>query len=311
MKNEKSFGMKNEELDRLKERILGIAYEEAFWRSQFKVKSARKGLYAWSRYGREISLKNFDIISFLDEWEQMHGTRPIVLDVGAGASFCTGNLSHGKEIDIHYIDPLAAYYNKVIQRTRPRHFPLVEFGAIEQLSAFYPNGDVAFIHVQNALDHSRQPVQGIVECVRCLSIGGILYLKHFPNEAERENYRGFHQYNIDTQEGALVIWNKTEQHSINRLLEGFTNVEVMTSDIGEVIAVIRKTGEVPTAFYDDSRNLREVCELQAQTAEVFNSFGFAMKYHTKRRFYIIVQHVMRWVSPAFKAKLKKKKKKSK
>lgn len=292
-------------MNSLKERILGIAYEEAFWRSQFGVKRARKGLYAWSRYGREIMLKNFDIVSFLDEWEQTRGSRPKVLDVGAGASFCTGNLAHGKEIDLHCIDPLAAYYNKVIRKTRPQHFPLVEFGAIEQLSAFYPKGDVAFIHVQNALDHSRQPVQGIVECMRCLAQGGILYLKHFPNEAERENYRGFHQYNIDTENGELTIWNKSERHNINRMLDGFSKIEVTTSDIGEVIAVITKTGDVPTSLYDDSKNLREVCELQAQTAEVFNSFGFAMKYHTKRRFYIIVQHMMRWVSPQFKAKLKK------
>ena len=76
-------------MNSLKERILGIAYEEAFWRSQFGVKRARKGLYAWSRYGREIMLKNFDIVSFLDEWEQTHGIRPKVLDVGAGASFCS------------------------------------------------------------------------------------------------------------------------------------------------------------------------------------------------------------------------------
>lgn len=51
------------------ERILGIAYEEAFWRSLFRVRSARKGLYEWSRYGKEIQLDNFDIITFLEEWE--------------------------------------------------------------------------------------------------------------------------------------------------------------------------------------------------------------------------------------------------
>jgi len=292
-------------MDSLKERILGIAYEEAFWKSLYGVRRTRKGLYAWSRYGSEITLKNFDIVSFLDEWEEKHGKKAKILDVGAGASFCTGNLAHGKEIDIHYIDPLAAYYNKMIKKTRPQHFPLVEFGTVEQLSAFYPQGDVAFIHIQNALDHSINPVQGILECVRCLALGGILYLKHFPNEAERENYRGFHQYNIDTECGELIVWNNSERHNINRLLEGFTVIDVSSSEIGEVIAVIRKTGEVPPSLYDDKKNLREVCELQSQTSEVFNSFGFAMKYHTKRRFYIIVQHVMRWVSPEFKSKLKK------
>ena len=292
-------------MNALKERILGIAYEEAFWRSQFKVGKARKGLYAWSRYGKEISLKNFDIISFIDKWEQDYSVRPTILDVGAGASFCTGNLVHGKEIDIHYIDPLASYYNKIIKKTHPKHFPYVEFGTIEQLSAFYPQGGVAFIHVQNALDHSSQPVKGIIECLRCLNKGGILYLKHFPNEAERENYRGFHQYNIDLSENELTIWNKSERHNIHKMLEGFTQTEVSISDIGEIIAVITKTGDVPSQLYNDSTNLRELCEMQSKTAEVFNNFGFLIKYHMKRRFYIIVQNMMRRISPTFKTKLKR------
>ena len=291
-------------MNSVKERLLGIAYEEAFWRSQFSVRRARKGLYAWSRYGRDIQLKNFDIIGFLDEWESDRGERPVVLDVGSGASFCTGNLSHGKEIDIHYIDPLAPYYNRMIEKTRPRHFPSVEFGTIEQLSAFYPGGNAAFIHVQNALDHCQSPVRGIIECLRCLAVGGILYLKHFPNEAERENYRGFHQYNIDHNDSSLIIWNKQERHNINNLLDGFTEITVSLSDIGEVIAVITKTGKVPPNLYDDSDNLHELCEMQMQTALAFNSFGFSQKYHIYRRFYIIIQHIMRWFSPKFKSKLK-------
>ena len=287
------------------ERILGIAYEEAFWRSLFRVRSARKGLYEWSRYGKEIQLDNFDIITFWDEWESRHEARPVILDVGSGASFCTGNLLHGKEIDIHYIDPLAFYYNRIISKTRPQHFPLVEFGTIEQLSAFYPHGNIAFIHVQNALDHCQSPLRGIIECLRSLAIGGILYLKHFPNEAERENYRGFHQYNIEFTDHSLVIWNRQERHDINALLKSFTDISVSLSNIGEVIAVIRKTNEVPPTLYNDAQNLRALCEMQSQTVAAFSSFNFSMKYHIRRRFYIIVQNIMRRFSPQFKAKLKK------
>ena len=74
---------------------------------------------------------------------------------------------------------------------------------------------------------------------------------------------------------------------------------------GEVIAVIRKTNEVPPTLYNDAQNLRELCEMQSQTVAAFSSFNFSMKYHIRRRFYIIVQNIMRRFSPQFKAKLKK------
>ena len=109
---------------------------------------------------------------------------------------------------------------------------------------------------------------------------------------------------IDYSDNSLIIWNKQDRHDINALLAAFTNITVTLSDIGEVIAIITKTGEVPPTLYDDSNNLHELCEMQMQTALAFNSFGFSMKYHIRRRFYIIVQHTMRWLSPKFKSKLK-------
>lgn len=292
----------------IKTRIKGVAYEVAFWRSLFAFRSSRDNLYNWSRYARDFQLQNFDVETFLDA-EVAAGRTPLVLDVGCGASFSPGNMLHGKPLDIHFIDPLAPFYNKILRRQRPAYFPLVELGAVEHLSAFWPEESVTLIHIQNALDHSRDPLRGIVESMRCLRIGGVLYLKHYTNEAEREAYRGFHQFNVCAEDGQLVVWRPDERQIINELLAGCAQIELSQTALGEVVAVCRKIASVPSALYDDMADRRLLFEQQTATLEAFNGFGFSLKYHILSAFYTIVQTCLRFVPRNLKSKLRKRLKK--
>jgi|GEM_PF-2777679 len=290
----------------LKQRILGIAYEDAFWRSLFWQKNAREGLINWSRYGQEILLDHFDAPQFLDDRAKATGHAPLVADVGCGASFCTGNKLHGQELNMRWIDPLADRYNRILAKHPELHLPQVEFGMAEHVSALFPQSDVDLIHIQNALDHSEQPVKSIIESLRALAIGGKLYLKHFPNEAEKENYRGFHQFNVDTDTatGHLIIWNDAERHDINTLVEDFATIELHQSDIGEIIAILTKTAPVPQKLTDDTADIRALCERQTQAIETFDSFWFCLKYHLYKRGCIISQCIMRFFSPQMRQRVK-------
>lgn len=49
-------------------------------------------------------------------------------------------------------------------------------------------------------------------------MGGVLYIESWKNEAQRQRYDGFHQYNIDIQDGCLIIYNKNTRVNINELL---------------------------------------------------------------------------------------------
>ena len=181
-------------------------------------------MMGWSHYGQEIQLEEFDAGAFLRSRQQ-----PVVLDVGCGMSYATGNyLSAGgrlQPLDIHYVDPLASYFNDILRRYK-RDLPEIEFGMMEYLSAFYPSGHADLVVIQNALDHSAKPLKGIVEALHILKPGGILYLNHHADEAEREHYKGFHKYNINQADGHLTIWNKDSKHDVNQLLEGFAEVQL-------------------------------------------------------------------------------------
>src|SRR5574344_2857595 len=111
----------------MKQWLTGISYECAFWNSLYRNKEQRERLFRWSNYGRELSLHNFDATSFLDERSTKIHTDAIILDVGCGMSYCTGNLLHGNPIDIHYIDPLAPFFNRILQRSHV-NCPPIELG---------------------------------------------------------------------------------------------------------------------------------------------------------------------------------------
>lgn len=230
--------------------IDGIPYEIAFWNNVYRWNKTFKGLMGWSNFGSIISLELFDANSFLKNI-----SHPTVLDIGCGMSYAPGNLINNNEetseINIHYVDPLAPYFNKILKRQK-RKLPEIEFGIMEYLSIFYPNHNIDLAIIQNALDHSSNPVKGIYEAIDILKEGGVLYLNHHPNEAETENYKGFHQYNIINEDDRLIIWNKKEKWNINELIKNFADIKVYRhDDTGHIIAVItKKKNSIPIVKND-------------------------------------------------------------
>lgn len=156
--------------------LFGIPYEIAFWDAGFRNAQTRKSLFAFSHYGQSIQLTGFDVEKFL--LQQTNPTEVKILDVGCGMTYYPGDKLYvdgeEKQINIHYIDPLAHYYNKILEKYKINR-PNIEFGMMEYLSAFYPKHDVTLIIIQNALDHSADPVKGILEALQALQVNGILY----------------------------------------------------------------------------------------------------------------------------------------
>lgn len=288
----------------MKQWINGISYECAFWSSIYQNKKQRDSLFRWSNYGKELSLHNFDAVKFIDERENDGKSNTTVLDVGCGLSYCTGNLRHGKLIDLHYVDPLAPFFNRIVKHSTVK-CPQIEFGMIEFLSAFYSHHDVALIIVQNALDHCVDPIKGICEALDSLETGGILYLKHYPNEAVKENYRGFHQFNIDEKSGNLIIWNRTDYHNITEKLRTYATINVSRyHQPEEIVAVITKTAPLPDGIINDKADKALLCKHLIATAEALDSPSFAFQYHLQRIYFKIVQTLARYINRKTKEHIK-------
>lgn len=229
--------------------IEGIPYEIAFWNNVYRWKRPFNGLMKWSHYGNVIELECFNASQYLE-----NQSNPTVLDVGAGMSYATGNFvkkgDEKKQLDIHYVDPLAPFFNKILKKYK-KNLPEIDFGMMEYLSVFYPENTVDLVIIQNALDHSSNPLKGIFEAIATLRIGGKLYLNHHPNEAETEHYKGFHQFNICSENEKLIIWNKTQRFDIESLVCGFAGIETARAESGHVIAVITKHADVPAELVGD------------------------------------------------------------
>lgn len=254
----------------MKNWVNGIPYEIAYWESTYSNKKRLESLFNWSKYNKEIELMNFDVKRLLCQ-----KANPIIVDAGCGMSFSNGDKLDGKQLNVFYIDPLASFFNKIIEKKKP-DLPQITFGFIEYLSAFVPN-KASLIIVQNALDHSNDPIKGILECIESLEVGGVLYLRHFINEAETENYRGFHKYNISLENDELIIWNKETKTNINYFLSGLTEIE--TSTFGnEVIAVISKKKELTNGFIDYKKDIANLSNHYIDMIQNFNKVSYSLSY---------------------------------
>ncbi|MBD5226160.1 MAG: hypothetical protein HDS68_09435 [Bacteroidales bacterium] len=221
--------------------LSGIPYEVAFWRSYYRNKRSMKQLFGWSQYRQECRLDNFDVASYISG---LGVVDPVIVDVGCALSYAFGSLFGGKEYPVIYLDPLAPFYNKILD-DYSLDLPKIKFGMGETLSLVFPADSVSLFHIRNALDHSVRPITVIWQALIALHNGGVLYLNHKPNEAEHEGYIGFHQYNIDCIGGRLTIWNREERIDVATALEGYAEVEASVTDEGRIIGVVRKTAPIP------------------------------------------------------------------
>lgn len=244
----------------------GIPYELAFWNNTYRWPHTFRGMMNWSNYGAVLRLEGFDTNAFFSSLQDtevpLDGSNPPkVLDVGSGLSYDVGGryVCRGREkpLEVHYVDPLAPRFNRILYRYK-KPLPPVEFGMLETLSTSYPHHDIDLVIVQNALDHSSSPVSGIYECLDTLRPGGVLYLNHHPDEAETEDYKGFHQYNIRLEGTDLVLWNKEERVNVTHLLDGLATVSTRRMNTGHVVAVCRKVGEVPARLLCDKERADEL-----------------------------------------------------
>ncbi|MCH5234817.1 MAG: methyltransferase domain-containing protein [Muribaculaceae bacterium] len=263
----------------------GIPYEVAFWNSYYANKKRRKDLFQWSMYNKECKLDNFDIHNYIRGLEEVD---PKIIDVGSALSFMFGNIINNKKYDVIYLDPLAHFYNKILDRYNIDR-PHIEFGTFETLSLFYDENTIDFIHIRNALDHSSDPVSGILNCLFILKKGGILYLNHFVNEGENEGYRGFHQFNLKKENDCFIIWNKDTKINITETLNSFVEIKTELSAAGRLIVIIKKIKDLPETLNDFRRISKDSVKNLFDTIEYFYTLSSSFKYQFKR-FYTTLGH---------------------
>jgi len=127
------------------------------------------------------------------------GGRPRVLDVGSGVvSLLMGTVPRE---NLTAVDPLADKYKRIYKGTTALK------GHVEDLSPFCKSGLYDVVHISNALDHSQNPMAGLLSMLAACKPGGLVYIQGFVNERDWHNGAGLHQWNIDVnvKHGRLII----------------------------------------------------------------------------------------------------------
>lgn len=288
----------------LKDWIKGIPYEIAFWNNVYRWNHTFNGMMGWSNLGKVITLEGFDANAYLSSL-----VNPRVLDVGCGMSFHPGNYlckESGEEflLDIHYVDPLANFYNKISNKHK-RNVPRIEMGMAEFLTGVYENDSVDLVIIQNALDHSALPIKGIIESLNVLKDGGKLYLYHNENEAECENYKGFHKWNISTDgNNNLLLWNKDEKIVVDELVSGFASVETKRVENNHIVSVLTKQTSVPDSYISQFSDRQDILSSLMYKEDEQMSFASAIKPYIIYRWFNVVQFFAQMLPYDLKMKVK-------
>lgn len=281
--------------------LRGIPYEVGFWSSYYGSAKRRSDLFGWSAFCKKCQLDCFDVQDYI---RNLSHDNPLVVDLGCALSYAMGDQFDGREdARVEYVDPLAPFYNRLLDKYRIDR-PRIRFGMIEGISGCYEEGSVDLIHVRNALDHCANPMLGIRQTMACLRRGGILYLNHFKNEALNEGYRGFHQWNIDIENGRLTIWNDDARIDVADELREVATVSTNVTPEGRIVAVIEKTKDS-----DESENYREALrnsmESTIEVIEYFQASGNSLSYQMSRLWCNTGHRIMRLLPYSLLNKIKR------
>jgi SAM-dependent methyltransferase len=242
----KAIGLRTPSGRKLLWRGKGVSHEIDFWTRWFTT----KGLY-WpdeyrSRLDPDSQLDESLIVERLPEL----GDEVSILDVGAGPLTILGKRYPGKTLRITPVDPLAREYDTLLAEFGIEAPIRTDFCPGEQLLKKFPPGHFDIAYARNSIDHSYDPAAIVRNMVTLVQPGGYVLLRHVRREGEHQKYSGFHQWNLDVEDGHFVLWNRVGKHDLTTDLAHLASVDAYRDDSGDedwIVAVIRKHGSQTSA----------------------------------------------------------------
>nr|PZN29209.1 MAG: hypothetical protein DIU80_09605 [Chloroflexota bacterium] len=207
-------------------RAAGLAYERGFWDRYLRTRGDRWGADFQARLDPATPLSSYhrQFIDPLDD-EEIH-----ILDVGAGPLTVVGKCHPTKRIAITAVDVLAPEYDRLLERYGIVPPVRTRYAEAEQLARIFPPDTFHLVVAQNCVDHMESPLAAIDAMLTVVRPGCWVVLDHAENEAEREAYRGLHQWNISVRDGDFWIRGRAGETNVTQLLSARAEVRSYVTD---------------------------------------------------------------------------------
>jgi len=131
-------------------------------------------------------------------------------------------------VHITAVDPLAEEYKRLLAEFGITPPVRTQLGEVERLTRYFPKDHFDLVNMENALDHSYNPLLGLRQMIGVVKPGCHVLLLHNVNEAHNTGHAGFHQWNCCADNGNFVIWNSYTRVSVNAALEDVAQVKDIT-----------------------------------------------------------------------------------
>ena len=195
----------------------GIKSEMLFWRHYIETK------------GNEWKTDWNDLISndrkfFLEKYLNLEETK--FLDVGSGPFSSCGMKTDKTHLDFMAVDPLAYIYKELKQKNGITTGITPEYSMVERLNEKFERNSLNIVHMRNSLDHAFNPIVGIFQMLSICKVGGKVILQHARNEAENENYEGFHQWNLCVMDNSFIVWRPGIKYNISKILDKYADIDI-------------------------------------------------------------------------------------
>lgn len=139
-----------------------------------------------------------------------------ILDVGAGPLTYLGKVYGSCKLNITAVDPLANVYDKILERYSV--VPLIRTRKLdaEKLTTEFSENSFDLVFARNCIDHSYCPEKAILEMLKVAKKNCHVLLMHRPDEAEKENWRGLHQWNFSEVNGDFIVSSKKNKLNFSK-----------------------------------------------------------------------------------------------
>ncbi len=215
---------------------LGLAEEKWFWDRYLG-----SGGYRWPEEFRTRMSPGLELPRHLVELlPAPAGARVTVLDVGSGPLTCVGSKCSGREVTVVAVDPLAEWYAALFakHRVEPAVRPIA--CDAERLRSRFTDNSFDLVHARNCIDHGVDPPRAIEEMLAVVKTGCHVVLDHAVNEAQKQRYRGLHQWNFFEKGGRFFVGGKRSSVDLSQALASRAEVRCDVGSDGWIRARLRK-----------------------------------------------------------------------